>query len=43
MIVENLLLGGSWVVLSGVLITITIVTTHMRGPIVPLIPPSMGP
>ena len=39
------LLGGSWVVRSGVISRVTIVITHIRGLITPLItthePPSM--
>ena len=38
------LLGGSWVVITGVIIRVTILITHIRGPITPLItthePPS---
>ena len=40
------LLGGSWVVISGVISRVTIVITQIRGLITPLItthePPSIG-
>ena len=41
---KSLFLGGSWVVISGVISRVTITTTHIRGLITPLItthePPS---
>ena len=41
------LLGGSWVVISGVIIRVAIIITHNRGLITPLItthePPSSAP
>ena len=40
----NLLLGGSWVVIHGVISRVTVLITHIRGLITPLIathePPS---
>ena len=42
----DFILGGSWVVISGVISRVTIVITQVRGPITPLItthePPSRG-
>ena len=35
--VNHLLLGGSWVVISGVISRVTVIITHIRGLITPLI------
>ena len=40
---SEILLGGSWVAISGVISRVTIVITHIRGLITPLITPHEPP